>query len=139
MKPNQATSHCATIENMTPTNGNPLKTLTSTNTAIPPTEFTQITQTKSSPETIASLLNEAERTNLSMRKTLHGNAKYVYPFWKVCQRCSTIFPCENRYQVARNRFCSASCGASGPRPGAGKPSEQRATTEMVWAAGGEKV
>src|SRR5699024_8992725 len=139
MKPNQATSHCATIKSMTPTNGNPLKILTSTNTAIPPTEFTQITQTKSSPETIASLLNEAERMNLSMRKTLHGNVKYVYPFWKACQHCSTIFPCENRYQAARNRFCSANCGASGPRPGAVKPIEQRAMVEIACAVCGTKV
>lgn len=78
-------------------------------TAIPPTVFTQITQTNSSPETIAALLNEAETTYSSLRKTLHGNAKRVYPYWKTCQVCSVPYPCETREQVVRNKTCSPVC------------------------------
>src|SRR5699024_11724742 len=75
----------------------------------------------------------------SRRKAADGNVKYVYPYWKACQHCSTISPCEIRYQAARNRFCSANCGASGPRPGAVKPIEQRAMVEIVCAVCGTKV
>jgi hypothetical protein len=78
-------------------------------TAIPPTEFTRIIQTSSSPETIAALLNKAERTHSPMRKRWHGNRKYVYPFWKTCEVCSKPFPCENCLQAKRNRTCSPEC------------------------------
>jgi len=103
--------------------------------AIPPSEFSRIQQTNSSPEDIASLLNEAERTHLSARTHLHGNRRYVFPFWKVCAICSAIFPCHNRYQAARNQTCSKPCaiikiattgergGTTGPRRK--KPLEDR--------------
>lgn len=73
--------------------------------AIPPTEFTRIQQTNSSPEIIAASLNAAERTHSSALKPLHGNAKRVYPFWKVCQHCSAIFPCQTKEQATRNNAC----------------------------------
>lgn len=75
--------------------------------AIPLTEYNRIVQTKLSPKTIAALLNEAESTYSS--KPLHWNAKRRYPFWKVCQNCQRIFPCETREQAARNKTCSQEC------------------------------
>jgi hypothetical protein len=80
-------------------------------TAIPPTEFTRIIQTNSSPETIAALLNKAERTHSPMRKHWHGNRKYVYPFWKTCEVCSKPFQCQNWKQLRVNKTCSPACMA----------------------------
>lgn len=92
-------------------------------TMIPPTVFAQIIQTNSSPETIAALLNEAERSYSSLQKKPHGNAKRVYPFWKICQTCSRPFPCQTRAQVARNRYCSLACAPK--NPGRPKPLSER--------------
>lgn len=73
--------------------------------AIPSTIFNQITQTRSSPKTIAALLNEAENTYSD--EPLHFNAKRRYPFWKPCEACGEPFMCRNRAQAQRNRFCKA--------------------------------
>jgi hypothetical protein len=72
-------------------------------TKIPHTEYTQITQTKSSPKTIVALLNEAEEKHSPTPK--HWNAKRIYPFWKTCQDCSNPFQCQTKEQVSRNKWC----------------------------------
>lgn len=76
---------------------------------IPSTEFQLITASKSSPETIAALLNEAETKHSSSRKTLHGNAKRTYPFWKICRHCLMPFACITKEQATRNKACSPAC------------------------------
>ena len=53
-----------------------------------------------------------ERSYLSERKTLHGNAKRVYPFWKVCEVCSLIYPCRTKEQAVRNKTCGKACAKS---------------------------
>lgn len=78
-------------------------------TRIPPTAYEAILQTRSSPETTAALLNEAEATYSSTPR--HWNAKRLYPFWKTCQVCSQPFPCETREQAVRNLTCSPACNA----------------------------
>lgn len=78
---------------------------------IPPSVFAEITQTKSSPETIVALLNEAEATYSLLPK--HWNAKRLYPFWKTCKTCSKPFPCRTKEQAARNQYCGQGCI---PRP-----------------------
>jgi hypothetical protein len=70
---------------------------------IPPSVFKKIIQTRSSPETIVALLNEAEATSSPLPK--HWNAKRVYPFWKACKTCSTPFQCHTKEQATRNRNC----------------------------------
>lgn len=89
--------------------------LSSTTTTIPPIVFSQIAQTNSSPETIASLLNEAEWKYSSMQRTLYKNRKRVYPYWKVCKICSTIYPCLTREQAVRNKTCSRECAVESER------------------------
>lgn len=89
--------------------------LSSTTTMIPPIVFNQIAQTNSSPETIASLLNEAEWKYSSMQRTLHKNRKRVYPYWKVCKVCSTIYPCSTKEQAVRNKTCSRECAVEAKR------------------------
>jgi len=74
--------------------------------AIPAIIYDQITQTNSSPETIAALLNEAENTY--SKEPLHWNTKRRYPFWKVCKRCHAVFPCKTKAQV-KNQFCGQDC------------------------------
>src|SRR5215469_2892778 len=76
-------------------------------TAIPPTELSRILQTKSSHETIAALLNEAEATHSSRRKA--WNAARLFPFWKTCQVCSKPYPCQDEAEVRRRVICSAHC------------------------------
>lgn len=78
-------------------------------TRIPLTEFNQIVQIKSSPETIAALLNEAESIHFKSQNKLHGNAKRVYPFWKICRRCLKPYPCLTKEQVTRNKYCGKTC------------------------------
>lgn len=99
-----------TVTNSNGGQSNECTVIVTTATSISPTEFTQITRTRSLPQTIAALLNEAERSSSSKHKTLHGNTKYVFPFWKVCNNCSTIFQCHNRFQAQKNKVCSPSCG-----------------------------
>lgn len=78
-------------------------------TAIPLTVLSEIFASKSSAETIVALLNEAERKFSFSPKKRHGNAKYVFPFWKACQHCATPFQTHNRTQAARNRTCGSAC------------------------------
>lgn len=95
-------------------------------TAIPPTEYDRILQTNSSPETIAALLNEAERTYSGTPK--HWTRRYTYPFWKICEVCSQPFQCHDRSQVRRKKTCSSDClkaMQSAARKGRGKPPEER--------------
>jgi len=103
------------MQSMTPTRGNRLKICSCTTTRIPPTELSRIGRIKSSPETIAALLNKAETLYFSLQKKLHGNVKRVYPFWKICQTCSAIFPCLTKEQALRNRYCSRPCIQWKPR------------------------
>ena len=79
-------------------------------TRIPPSEFNQIIQTKSSPETIAALLNEAEERHSPTPK--RSCIERMYPFWKVCHRCRRLFPAKDWPQATRNRYCSMECRAA---------------------------
>lgn len=110
-------------------------------TLIPLTEFNQILQTKSSPETIAALLNEAESLHFKSQKKLHGNAKRVYPFWKICPRCLTPFPCLTKEQAHRNKYCGKAClgeGLSEYRTGKTKPLAERAGKMVACAVCGKE-
>lgn len=109
IKPREDIAHCAMMSRMTGTHGNQSTICSSTTTTIPPTELSRIAQIRSSPETIAALLNEMEATASSSQSRRHGNARYVFPYWKVCRICSAIFPCQTTEQVARNKTCSAAC------------------------------
>lgn len=89
-------------------------------TRIPLTEFNQILQTNLFPEIIALLLNEAEEKYSVTPK--HANAKRVYPFWKICPRCSKPYPCHDRAQAHRAKYCSMACmGDSLREQKTGKP------------------
>lgn len=119
---------------MTAMNGKPCKKPSSTTTTIPHSVFAAIAQTKSSPETIAALLNDAEAIHSSLPR--HGNAKRAYPFWKICKTCSQPFPCQTREQAVRNRHCSRKCT---PKvPGKKKPLAQRKGKTVVCARCGTK-
>lgn len=83
--------------------------LLSMTTAIPPTDLLEILASRSSPETIVSLLNETEKRFSHSQSKLHGNSKYVYPYWKVCQNCDKPFQTHNRAQAKRNKTCSSDC------------------------------
>ena len=91
--------------------GNGLRIRTCTTTTIPHTQFSQILQTSSCPETIAASLNEAEWNNSLSQNKLHWNAKRAYPYWKVCTVCSTVYPCLTREQATRSKTCSKECSA----------------------------
>jgi len=78
-------------------------------TAIPLTDWLAITQTSSSPESIAASLNEAEASYFRRLKKPHGNAKRVYPYWKMCGVCSAPYPCHTKEQATRNLTCSKTC------------------------------
>ena len=77
------------------------------NTAIPPTVLSEILASKSSAETIVSLLNEAEKKHSNLPR--RSGPKRVYPFWKACQHCSKPFAALNRSQASRNKTCSKAC------------------------------
>lgn len=95
-------------------------------TQIPLIVFEAITQTSSSPEATAASLNEAEATAFKLRRRLHGNARRVYPFWKICQVCSRPFPCATKEQV-RNQTCGKACWRErSRRQRQGKPLGRRA-------------
>src|SRR5258706_9907589 len=101
---------------------------TATKSMIPFIEFQQITASKSSPGTIAALLNEAEWKLSYLLRTPHKNAKRVYPFWKTCKVCSQPFPCHTKEQAARNMACSKACKTailSAQRRRVTKPMEER--------------
>lgn len=97
-------------------------------TRIPPTEFSQILQTNSSPETIVALLNERERWYSSQQKPLHFNRKYVYPFWKVCERCSKPYYAHRGEAAKRNRYCRECLTAKRKAPRFRKPLTERKMT-----------
>jgi len=78
-------------------------------TNLQPSEFKETIQTKSSVQSIASSLNEMEISNLKERGDWHGNRKYPYPFWKICEQCEKIFPAISKEQAKRNKTCSRSC------------------------------
>lgn len=46
-----------------------------------------------------------------MQRKRHGNAKRVYPFWKMCKVCSQPFPCLTKEQATRKKTCSPACAA----------------------------
>lgn len=102
-------SQCATISNEMSTSGAQFKRLSSTPTRIPLTEFDRLALTRSSPEDIAASLNAMELSASSGQRTLHGNARRVYPFWKVCRICSAIFPCLTKEAAVRNVTCDRKC------------------------------
>lgn len=96
---------------------------------------------KSSPETIAALLNEAERKYSSLQKKPHGNSKRVYPFWKTCQNCSKPFPAYTKEQATRNKTCSSACAAAliGAANSSPRPIEQRKLTKVLCAVCGVEM
>lgn len=69
--------------------------------------MSEILASKSSAETIVSLLNTAEAKHSSLPR--HWNSKRVYPFWKVCQHCGKPFMTHTKEQAVRNKTCSADC------------------------------
>jgi len=92
--------------------------------AIPPTEFNRIVQTKSLPKTIAVLLNEAE--SLYSDKPLHWNAKRRYPFWRACPICGKLYAVPNNDQFHKKHHCSQVCATeAGTRKRRGQTWEQR--------------
>lgn len=56
---------------------------------------------------------------------MHGNAKRVYPYWKICRACSAPFPCRTKEQAVRNRTCSPGCAAAVRAPRTRKPMSER--------------
>lgn len=76
-------------------------------TAIPPTVFNRIIQTKSSPETIAALLNEAEGTYSSV--PMRSWAKRRYPYWRPCPWCGQPFSVESQREFWKKLTCSKQC------------------------------
>lgn len=87
---------------------------------IPPSEYNRILQTKSSPRTIAVLLNEAE--NLYSKKPLHWNAKRRYPFWRACPICDRPFAVANSDEYHKKNHCSQKCATeTSLRKRKGKP------------------
>lgn len=92
-----------------------MKTNPCSTSRVTPSAWSAIVQTNSSPEAIAASLNEAEATASRSQGTWHGNQRRAYPWWKVCENCSEVFPCLTKEQAVRNRFCSAQCAASRPR------------------------
>lgn len=107
-------------------------------TSIPRTKYNRIIQTKSSPETIASLLNVAEEKYLPTRK--HLNSKRVYPFWKVCQTCRKLYPTHTKEQALRNKTCSHACAVQATRgPRRRAPMSARKMTLIKCAVCGREV
>lgn len=87
-------------------------------------------------------MNEMELGRARESKTLHGNAKRVYPFWKVCQICQSVYPTHDRYQATRSKTCSPACNAlrlSGPRPSARKPMSKRAGRNVACSVCGTET
>ena len=76
-------------------------------TRIPPTEYDQIIQTKSCPETIAVLLNEAEERYSDTPR--HWNAKRTYPYWKPCPTCGNPFAVMSCDEFYKKNHCSQTC------------------------------
>ena len=111
----------------------------STTTQIPRTVWSEITASKSSRETIAVLLNEAEAKYSSLPR--HWNSKRVYPFWKICQHCSKPFATHTKEQAVRNKTCSRECAAAmiGKANSGPMPIEQRKLSRVACAVCGAEV
>ncbi len=111
----------------------------STTTQIPPTVWSEITASKSSPETIAVLLNEAEAKHSSLPR--HWNSKRVYPFWKTCQHCSKPFATHTKEQAVRNKACSRECTSAmiGKANSGPMPIEQRKLSQVACAVCGAEL
>ena len=56
-----------------------------------------------------SSLKGAEISTIKERGKWHGNRKYPYPYWKICEKCERIFPALDRAQVKRNKTCGEKC------------------------------
>lgn len=76
---------------------------------IPREILDQILQSKSAIFLVVALLNEIETKYSKLLKKTHGNAKRVYPYWKVCQICSNPFQTHTMEQAVRNKTCSKVC------------------------------
>lgn len=98
---------------------------------IPLTEYNQIIQTNSCPETIAALLNEAEERYSSLQKNLVR--KRIYPFWKICQICNQPFQAHTKAQATKNKTCSKVCKNAmiGLKNSGETPPEQRSGMEQA--------
>lgn len=75
-------------------------------------EFKETIQIKSSRQDIASSLNEKEISFLKERGDWHGNRKYPYPYWKICEECEKIYPAMDKIQAKRNKTCGKECANS---------------------------
>jgi len=87
------------------------------------------------------LLNEAERMYCGTLKKLHGNAKYAYPFWKVCQVCSKVYPTHDKAQAAKKKTCSKKCAnkaVSLKNTGQRVPPEQSTKVQITCPVCGRK-
>jgi len=135
INPSTDIAHCVIISGMASIDGKSSRASSSITTRIAPSELSRIKRTDSSPETIAALLNEAEASHSNTPK--HWNAKRVYPFWKVCQTCSAVFPCQTKEQAVRKRYCSRTCVPERPRKR--KPMEQRKARLVKCAVCGKMV
>lgn len=98
-----------------------------------------ILASKSSAETIVSLLNEVEAKHSSLPR--HWNAKRLYPFWKICQHCSKPFMTHTKEQAVRNKTCSAACASAliGAANAVPMPLEQRKGATIKCAVCGTSV
>lgn len=94
---------------MKQTNGKPCGIKWCATTAIPRSEWSQINQTRSSPETIAAAMNKMENALSGTPK--HFNSRRAYPFWKTCVTCCVVFPCHTKEQATRNKTCGKVCAA----------------------------
>lgn len=109
-------------------------------TNLKPTEFKEIVQIKSSLQSTVSSLNEAEISNLKERGDWHGNRKYPYPYWKICNQCEMIFPAMDKSQSKQNKTCSEKCAKSlisKNRSGRPKMKNRDYTTEVTCKNCGE--
>ena len=101
--------------------------------------MSEILASKSSAETIVSLLNAAEAKHSSLPR--HWNAKRVYPFWKACQRCGKPFMTRTKEQAVRNKTCGASCAKAliGAANAGALPLDQRKGATIRCAVCGASV
>lgn len=109
-------------------------------TNIPLTGYNLLRQTSYSRQTIASCLNAAEKKYLREQNDWHGNRKYPYPYWKVCQNCQNIYPAHTKTQALKKKSCSGECAAelvSQKRRGQTKPIEEHEKTKVECAECGK--
>lgn len=97
------------------------------------TEFNQIVQTSSSPESIAVSLNEMESSRYTPQSPYARRRNIIaFPFWKICQSCQTPFAVMNHDQKKR-KACSEECRTSmmrTPRPQSHKTESERLVTRL---------